>query len=135
MSLSDPQIAAAATIYLAGAVAGALLFGHLTDRHGRKKLFLITLATYSLATVGTAFSVNLVTFAVCRFFTGLGIGGVGAPILFGVLIASGSRTHVAYGYLLGAGLMLCGALCEKLIGVEAAGKSLEAVSRPLQSEG
>src|SRR3954447_23513349 len=58
LSLSDPQVSAAATIYLAGAVIGAILFGRLTDRFGRKKLFLVTLATYSLATIGTAFSFN-----------------------------------------------------------------------------
>jgi MFS family permease len=80
LSLTDPQVTSAATVYLAGAVAGALLFGHLTDRLGRKKLFLVTLATYSLATIGTAFSVNLPTFALCRFFTGLGIGGEYAAI-------------------------------------------------------
>ena len=80
LSLTDQQVTGAATIYLAGAVLGALLFGHLTDRLGRKKLFLVTLATYSIATIGTAFSPNLATFALCRFFTGLGIGGEYAAI-------------------------------------------------------
>src|SRR5438874_8496148 len=51
LSLTDPQVTGAATTYLAGAVIGALLFGHLTDRLGRRKLFLITLATYSVATI------------------------------------------------------------------------------------
>lgn len=51
------------------------------------------------------------------------VGGVGAPLLFGVLIASGSRFHVGGGYLLGGLLMLAGAVCEYFIGVEAAGKS------------
>ena len=80
LSLTDEQITGAATIYLAGAVLGALFFGHLTDRLGRKKLFLVTLATYSLATIGSAFSTGLLSFAVCRFFTGLGIGGEYAAI-------------------------------------------------------
>ena len=80
LSLSDPQVTAAATTYLAGAVVGALLFGHLTDRLGRKKLFLVTLATYSMATVCSAFSFNLLSFTVFRFFTGLGIGGEYAAI-------------------------------------------------------
>lgn len=80
LSLSDQQITAAATVYLAGAVSGALLFGHLTDRLGRKRLFLVTLGTYSLATIGTAFSASLPMFALCRFFTGLGIGGEYAAI-------------------------------------------------------
>ncbi len=80
LSLSDQQVTGAATIYLTGAVLGALLFGHLTDRLGRKKLFLVTLATYSLATLGTAFSGSFLVFAFCRFFTGLGIGGEYAAI-------------------------------------------------------
>jgi hypothetical protein len=61
------------------------------------------------------------------------IGGVGASILFGFLIATNSRLNVALGYGLGAALMLAGAIREKLIGVEAAGKSLESISKPLQS--
>src|SRR6195952_1215744 len=80
LSLTDPQVTSAATIYLAGAVCGALFFGHLTDRLGRKKLFLVTLATYSVATICTALSMNFLFFAVCRFFTGLGIGGEYAAI-------------------------------------------------------
>ncbi len=80
LSLTDPQVTGAATTYLAGAVIGALLFGHLTDRLGRKKLFLVTLATYSIATICTAFSPNLLFFSFCRFFTGLGIGGEYAAI-------------------------------------------------------
>jgi MFS family permease len=80
LSLTDSQVTGAATTYLAGAVIGAILFGWLTDRLGRKKLFLITLATYSLATVGSAFSHGLLWFSVCRFMTGLGIGGEYAAI-------------------------------------------------------
>src|SRR6201994_3782815 len=75
LSLTDPQVTAAATTYLAGAVTGALLFGYLTDRLGRRKLFLVTLATYSLATIASAFSWNFFSFALFRFFTGCGIGG------------------------------------------------------------
>ena len=54
---------------------GAVFFGWLTDRWGRKKLFFITLSVYLVATAMTAFSWNLWTFALCRFFTGAGIGG------------------------------------------------------------
>ena len=75
LSLTDPQVSAAATFYLAGAVLGAILFGYLTDRLGRKKLFLVTLATYSIATIASAFSWNFLSFAVFRLFTGCGIGG------------------------------------------------------------
>ena len=80
LSLTDQQVTGAATTYLVGAVLGAILFGYLTDRLGRKRLFLVTLATYSIATVGTAFSHGLLFFSVCRFFTGLGIGGEYAAI-------------------------------------------------------
>lgn len=80
LGLSDSQVAAGATTYLAGAVAGALLFGYLTDRLGRRKLFLITLATYSVATAATAFSWNFWSFALFRFICGLGIGGEYAAI-------------------------------------------------------
>jgi MFS family permease len=58
-----------------GNVAGAFLFGHLTDRLGRKKLFTWTLALYLLATVATAFSWNAISFFLFRFITGIGIGG------------------------------------------------------------
>src|SRR6202453_3770841 len=75
LSLPDPQVTSAATFYLIGAVTGAILFGYLTDRLGRKKLFLVTLATYSLATIASAFSWNYLSFCIFRFFTGCGIGG------------------------------------------------------------
>ena len=61
--------------YLAGAVLGALGFGWLTDRIGRKKLFFITLALYLTATAATALSWNLASYALFRFLTGAGIGG------------------------------------------------------------
>src|SRR5437667_3467682 len=61
--------------YLAGAVLGALGFGWLTDRIGRKKLFFITLALYLTATAATALSWSLASYALFRFLTGAGIGG------------------------------------------------------------
>jgi MFS family permease len=61
--------------YLAGAVLGALGFGWLTDRIGRKKLFFITLAVYLTATAATALSWNMASYALFRFLTGAGIGG------------------------------------------------------------
>src|ERR1700716_1044449 len=61
--------------YLAGAVLGALGFGWLTDRIGRKKLFFITLAVYLTATAATALSWNVASYALFRFLTGAGIGG------------------------------------------------------------
>ena len=61
--------------YLAGAVLGALGFGWLTDRIGRKKLFFITLALYLTATAATALSWGVASYALFRFLTGAGIGG------------------------------------------------------------
>jgi len=80
LEITDSQIGLAAAIYVAGACFGALFFGWLADRMGRKKLFLITLALYIAATVATAFSGSFLMFAVCRFFTGAGIGGEYAAI-------------------------------------------------------
>ena len=80
LSLSDVQVSAAGTIYLVGAVLGALFFGRLTDRKGRKLLFMVTLGVYLLATIATAFSFNFWWFAACRFLTGTGIGGEYAAI-------------------------------------------------------
>ena len=78
--MTAASIGTAAAIYVAGACVGALLFGQLTDRHGRKRLMIITLAVYILATVATAFAVTPWYFFLCRFFTGLGIGGEYAAI-------------------------------------------------------
>ncbi|MDR6538982.1 MFS family permease [Variovorax soli] len=80
LALNAAQIGWSGSLYIGGAVIGALLFGRLTDRLGRKKLFLITLAVYALATLATAFSPNFAFFALCRFLTGLGIGGEYAAI-------------------------------------------------------
>jgi MFS family permease len=70
----------AATMYVLGACSGALFFGWLTDRFGRKKLFLITLAVYLVATALTALSWTPWFFFFCRFMTGFGIGGEYAAI-------------------------------------------------------
>ena len=75
LHFNDEQIGLLGTAYLVGAVLGALVFGYLTDRWGRKKLFTITLALYLVAAFLTAFSWNFWSFAVFRFFTGAGIGG------------------------------------------------------------
>src|SRR2546428_7547064 len=80
LGLTDTQVGASATCYLAGAVIGALLFGYGTDRLGRKKLFFITVAVYLIATGLTAFSWNFVSYAFFRALTGAGIGGEYAAI-------------------------------------------------------
>src|SRR4051812_46332002 len=80
ISMTSADVGFAAALYVAGACLGALLFGQLTDRHGRKKLFMVTLALYIGATVLTAFAFAPWYFLVCRFFTGMGIGGEYAAI-------------------------------------------------------
>jgi MFS family permease len=80
LGLTVGQVGLAAAIYVAGACTGSLVFGYLTDRFGRKRLFIITLGLYLLATVLTAFSFTPVMFFVFRFLTGAGIGGEYAAI-------------------------------------------------------
>jgi MFS family permease len=80
LQFSNTDVGLAASAYLAGAVLGALFFGWLTDRLGRKKLFFITLVVYLVATAATAASFDIYTFALCRFITGAGIGGEYAAI-------------------------------------------------------
>ncbi|MFD1715333.1 MFS transporter [Amnibacterium flavum] len=80
LGLTTADVGLAAAIYVAGACLGALGFGYLTDRFGRKKLFIATLGLYLLATVATAFAPNPLFFFVCRFLTGAGIGGEYAAI-------------------------------------------------------
>src|SRR5690349_1586162 len=80
IGLTSSQIGLAGSLYVAGACLGALFFGQLTDRFGRKKLFLLTLAIYTVATVLTAFSMNPTWYLAARFLTGAGIGGEYAAI-------------------------------------------------------
>jgi MFS family permease len=75
LHFTNTDIGIASSAYIAGAVLGALFFGWLTDRLGRRKLFFITLALYVTATICTAFSWNLASFVLFRFLTGAGIGG------------------------------------------------------------
>ncbi|MCV7090461.1 MFS transporter [Mycobacterium interjectum] len=80
IELNAAQIGMAAAFYIAGACLGALFFGHLTDRFGRRSLFILTLAVYLAATVATAFAFAPWYFFIARFFTGSGIGGEYAAI-------------------------------------------------------
>ncbi|PWN04588.1 MFS transporter [Nocardioides silvaticus] len=80
LGMSSFDVGLAGAMYVAGACAGALFFGQLTDRFGRKKLFLITLGVYTGATVLTAFSMTPLWYFVARFITGAGIGGEYAAI-------------------------------------------------------
>ena len=80
LRFSDPEVGLAGSAYLSGAVLGALFFGWLTDRLGRKKLFFITIAVYLSATALTGLAWNGFTFFLFRFLTGAGIGGEYAAI-------------------------------------------------------
>src|SRR5437868_4987253 len=80
LRFDNAEVGLTASAYLAGAVLGALFFGWLTDRLGRKKLFFVTLAVYLVATALTACSWDFWSFALFRFVTGAGIGGEYAAI-------------------------------------------------------
>lgn len=108
IQLDGGQIGLAAAIYVVGSCLGALVFGQLTDRFGRKKLFMVTLLIYLAATAATAASFSPWFFYLCRFCTGLGIGGEYAAINSAVdeLIPARNRGRVDLainaGYWLGA---------------------------------
>jgi MFS family permease len=110
MNFSPAEIGSIASSYLLGAVLGSLVFGYLTDRWGRKKLFFITLGIYLFGTLLTAFSWNLWSFAFFRFVTGSGIGGEYAAISSAIdeLIPAACRGRVNLivngSYWLGAAL-------------------------------
>ena len=80
LHLTAAQVGLSASAYLAGAVAGALLFGYLTDRFGRRRLFMVTLGLYLTATAASALSWDFWSFATFRALTGAGIGGEYAAI-------------------------------------------------------
>jgi MFS family permease len=80
LGLAEGEIGMAGSAYLAGAVSGALFFGWLTDRLGRRRLFFITLAVYLTATAATAASWNAASFIAFRFCVGCGIGGEYAAV-------------------------------------------------------
>jgi MFS family permease len=96
LGLTASSIGAAGAIYVAGACLGALLFGQLTDRFGRKRLFTVMLAVYIVATVATAFSFAPWYFFLFRFITGMSIGGEYAAINSAIdeLIPAGVRGRV-----------------------------------------
>ena len=75
LELTAAQVGSAGSAYIVGACLGALYFGRLADRIGRKKLFMLTLAIFLTGSVLTGFSMNYVWFLACRFITGAGVGG------------------------------------------------------------
>jgi MFS family permease len=80
LGLNAAQVGWAAAFYIAGACLGALFFGRLTDRFGRRSLFMVTLGVYLTATIATAFAFAPWYFFIARFFTGSGLGGEYAAI-------------------------------------------------------
>jgi MFS family permease len=116
LGLTAQQVGWSGSAYVGGAVPGALVFGRLADRMGRKRLFLITLAVYLAGTVATAFTFDFTSFALLRFVTGFGIGGEYAAINSAIdeLIPARVRGAVALGIngtfwigaALGAGLSI-----------------------------
>ncbi len=95
LALSEAEVGLTASAYLAGTIAGALLFSLLTDRQGRKRWFMLTLSLYLVATTATAFSWDLPSFMLFRFLTGAGIGGEYAAINSAIdeLIPARARGH------------------------------------------
>ena len=80
LQMSPARVGASASAYLVGAVAGALVFGWLADRWGRKRLFGVTVAVYLVATLATGLSWSFWSFALFRALTGAGIGGEYAAV-------------------------------------------------------
>src|SRR3954447_13006912 len=123
LGISEYQVAVGGTFYIAGAAVGALTFGYLTDRLGRKRLFLASLGLYLIATVLTGFTWSAASFWGFRFLTGLGIGGEYAAINSAIdeLIPATYRGRVGLiingSYWLGAafGAALSGLLLNKAL--------------------
>jgi MFS family permease len=91
-------------------------------------------ASAAYLTVSESFPLEVRAFAIALFYVlGTAVGGIVAPFLFGHLIETGARSSIVWGYYLAALLMLCGAVTEWLIGIDAERKPLESVARPLSS--
>ena len=89
-------------------------------------------ASSAYLTVSECFPLEIRALAIALFYAiGTGLGGVAAPFVFGLLIDTGDRVNVLWGYLFGAGLMIVAAVVEKFMGVAAERKPLEEVARPL----
>src|SRR6202051_3927780 len=89
-------------------------------------------ASSAYLTVSEIFPLEIRALAIAFFYAvGTGIGGIAGPLLFGMLISTGSRGSVASGYVLGAILLAAAAVVQARWGIAAERKSLEAVSRPL----
>ena len=91
-------------------------------------------ASAAYLTVSETWPIEIRAEAIAVFFAIGCIAGALGPAFYGALIGNGSsRTGLFIGYLIGAGIMLIGGLVEVFLGVQAAGKSLEQVTKPLTS--
>jgi MFS family permease len=94
--------------------------------------FASSAASSAYLTVSEIFPLEIRGLAIAIFYSfGTLVGGVAAPFIFGLLIQSESRTHLLYGYLAGAALMIGAGVVEALVGVDAERKSLESITDPL----
>jgi MFS family permease len=129
------------------AVSGVLLagsgwlFAHRLIDAGEQTIIWTVVFFFASSAAGAAyltaseiFPVEIRAMAIAFFYAaGTGVGGIGAPLLFGRLIQTGSRASVFDGYLFGSGLMVMAAIVEMIWGVAAERKPLEAVAQPLSS--
>jgi MFS family permease len=93
-------------------------------------------ASSAYLTVSEIFPLEIRALSISLFYAiGTLIGGVGAPALFGILIGSGSRMNVFWGYLGASALLLIAAAVEAVLGVKAEKQSLESISTPLSATG
>jgi len=138
IALDASQIGTAAAFYVGGACVGALFFGQLTDRFGRKKLFLLTLGLYIAATVATAFSWTawvLLRRPLLHILLVRRDVPESPRWLFGHLINTGEQSAVAIGFFVGAVVMAVGGIAELAFGVKAEQRQLEDMAEPLTAEG
>jgi MFS family permease len=116
LDLTSRQVGLAGSAYILGAVIGAVVFGRLTDRLGRRRLFTITVGVYLVATIATGFSWNFASFLAFRLLTGAGIGGEYGAVNSAVqeLIPARRRGYtdlaINGSFWLGAGLGALGSL-------------------------
>src|SRR5438045_1562558 len=126
-----------ALLALTGCLFHAGLLTGQTQTLAWTLIFFIASAAASSAylTVSEIFPLEIRALAIALFYaTGTLAGGVAAPVLFGWIIGTGSRTGLFIGYLVGAALMIFGGIIEAWIGVPAEGRSLEHIAAPLSSK-
>ena len=122
-----------ALLLLTGAAFAAGAIGAVALAVAWSVIFFFASAGASAAylTAGECFPLEIRAVAISLFYAFGSLVGAGGPVLFGMLIGSGERSHVFWGYVLGGGLMIAGAAVELWLGVAAEGRPLEEVAPPL----